>query len=309
MQSTRATRLTCLLFALLLITAISGITQAQEKQPQPDSPATNEAPVKATGPRLERAAWHVLRTSYSQNKSPQKIDVITALGTLGRDPAAIRFLEHALADNDPDVRVAAVSTLGQMKARSAIAKLRLALQDREPQVSFAAAKALWNMGDRAGRDIFIQVLQGKRSTSPGMIEAAKKHYLNAHTLALMGVEEGAGAIFGPLGYGVSAIRELASDKGAPARALSAEMLSLDRTPQALRALEDGTGDDNWVVRAAAAEALGNTGDRRVLPTLRTMLDDEKDPVRCMAAAAIIRLQSHQPPRMDIATIPFPQAKR
>ncbi len=302
MKSTRAARFACLISASILAAVIGA--WAQEGGEQPSAKPATAVPAAS----LERAAWHVLRTSYSQNKSPEKIDVITALGTLGHDPAATRFLQHALADSDPDVRVAAVSTLGQMKARRAMPKLRLALQDHEPQVSFAAAKALWNMGDRAGRDILMQVLRGKRSTSPGMIEAARKHYLNMHTLALMGVEEGAGAIFGPLGFGVSAIRELASDKGAPARALSAEMLSLDHTTQALRALEDATGDSNWVVRAAAAEALGNTARRDALPTLRTMLDDDKDPVRCMAAAAIIRLQTHQSPRTDIATIPFPQVR-
>ena len=162
------------------------------------------------------------------------------------------------------------------------------------------------MGDRSSRKIFIQVLHGDRNTSPGMLEAAKKHYLNAKTLTWTGIQEGAGAVFGPLGFGVSAVRELMKDKGAPARALSAEKLSLDHSRQALRALQEAADDNNWAVRAAVAEALGNTGSRAALPALRWLLDDEKDAVRCMAAASIIRLKTHQPSRVNVATLPFQQ---
>ncbi|HZU45340.1 MAG TPA: HEAT repeat domain-containing protein, partial [Terriglobales bacterium] len=142
--------------------------------------------------------------------------------------------------------------------------------------------------------------------SPGMIEEAKKHYLNARTLALMGVEEGAGAVFGPLGYGVTAIRELTKDKGASTRALSAELLGLDHSAAAMRALRDAAVDKNWVVRAAVADALGNSGRRDALPPLRMLLNDEKDAVRCMAAASIIRLQTHEAPRVDLARLPYPR---
>ena len=240
-------------------------------------------------------------------KSTEKIDVITALGTLAPHPAVVRILLRALHDEDPDVRLASVSTLGMLKAHGAIPPLRHALRDPEPQVSFAAAKALWNMGDHSGRGIFEEVLAGERSASPGMIEEAKKHYLNARTLALMGVQEGAGAVFGPLGYGVTAVRELTRDKGASTRALSAELLGLDHSTPAMRALRDAALDKNWMVRAAVADALGNSGRRDALPPLRILLNDDKDAVRCMAAASIIRLQNHEASRVDLARLPYPRA--
>jgi HEAT repeat protein len=267
-----------------------------------------KASLKTASARLERSAWEVLDKNFKEGKSAEKIDVIIALGTIGREPAAVAMAEQGLKDDDSDVRLAAVSTLSQMKSRSSIPKLRRALKDREPEVSFAAAQALWSMGDRSARQLFIAVLQGERATSPGMIEAAKKHYLNVKTLAWTGVQEGAGAVFGPLGFGVTAVRELMKDKGAPARALSAEKLSLDHSPEALRALEDAANDDNWAVRSAVADALGNTGNRAALPALRSLLDDDKEAVRCMAAAAIIRLETHQPPRLNIADLPFPQQR-
>jgi len=286
--------------AMFLVLFFCCFTQSQT--------ARNKASLKpaASVPRLERSAWHVLDTNSTDGKTAEKIDAIVALGTIGRVPAAVAMAERGLQDKDSDVRLAAVSTLGQMKSRSSVPKLRRALQDREPEVSFAAAQALWNMGDRSARKLFIAVLEGERGTSPGMIEAAKKHYLNPKTLAWTGVQEGAGAVFGPLGFGITAVRELMKDKGAPARALSAEKLSLDHSEQALRALQAATGDDNWGVRTAVADALGNTGNRGALPTLRQLLDDDKEAVRCMAAAAIIRLETHQPPRLNIATPPFSQ---
>lgn len=269
--------------------------------PPPPPPATT---VPTQQPHLERSAWHVLNSSFSMGKATDKIDVITALGTLTPHPPVLKLLFRALHDEDADVRLAAVSTLGLLKAHAAVPQLRHALRDPAPQVSFAAAKALWNMGDHSGRAIFAEVLQGERSASPGMIEEAKKHYLNARTLALMGVEEGAGAIFGPLGYGISAVKELTKDKGASTRALSAEMLGLDHSTQAMRALRDAALDKNWVVRAAVADALGNSGRRDALPPLRMLLNDDKDAVRCMAAASIIRLQTHEPPRVDLARLPY-----
>jgi HEAT repeat protein len=268
------------------------------------APPALPSTVQTHEPNLERAAWHVLHFSYAQGKTSEKIDVITALGTLAPHPASVKLLLRALHDEDPDVRLAAVSTLSLLKVHSAIPQLRHLLRDPEPQVSFGAAKALWNLGDHSGRDIFIGVLEGERSASPGMIEEAKKHYLNARTLALMGVQEGAGAVFGPLGYGVTAVRELTKDKGAPTRALSAELLGLDHSSQAVRGLRDAALDKNWMVRAAAADGLGNSGRRDALPTLRMLLKDDKDAVRCMAAAAIIRLEMHEPPRTDLASLPY-----
>lgn len=293
-----------LLFSLLIASSLvwSQTNTTPTAAVAPASPTT----VQTHEPNLQRAAWHVLHFSYAQGKTSDKIDVITAVGTLAPHPTSVKLLLRALHDGDPDVRLAAISTLSLLKVRSAIPQLRHMLRDPEPQVSFGAAKALWNLGDHSGRDIFIGVLEGERSASPGMIEEAKKHYLNARTLALMGVEEGAGAVFGPLGYGVTAVRELTKDKGAPTRALSAELLGLDHSSQAMRALRDAALDKNWMVRAAAADGLGNSGRRDALPTLHMLLDDDKDAVRCMAAAGIIRLEMHQPPRMDLASLPYPR---
>lgn len=288
---------------LVVVWNLAAFSQADQTQ-TPSAPAAVAPQTRSQS--LERTAWKVLKQGMAEEKSSDKIAVITALGSIGPQREAVRLTERGLSDSDPDVRLAAASALGQMKARSAIPKLRRLLRDPKPEVSFAAAKALWIMGDRSGRDVFVEVLAGERSASPGMLDAAKKHYLNPRTLALTGVQEGAGALFGPLGFGVSALRELAKDKGAPARALSAEMLSLDHSRRALAALQDAAADKNWVVRAAAAEALGNSGQRGALPTLRLLLNDDKAAVRSMAAASIIRLHTHQPQRIDIARLPYTQ---
>jgi HEAT repeat protein len=54
-------------------------------------------------------------------------------------------------------------------------------------------------------------------------------------------------------------------------------------------LEEALGDKNWVVRAAAAKALGNYQHKGVIPKLQELLQDDKEPVRFMAAASLVRL--------------------
>ena len=45
-------------------------------------------------------------------------------------------------------------------------------------------------------------------------------------------------------------------------------------------------DSDWIVRASAAEALGNLEDASILPDLEDALYDEEDPVRVYAATSI-----------------------
>ncbi|PYU20613.1 MAG: hypothetical protein DMG30_20510 [Acidobacteria bacterium] len=82
-----------------------------------------------------------------------------------------------------------------------------------------------------------------------------------------------GAFFGPVGFGVAAVKELASDKNASARAVSAGLLSSGTDSDDRAILERALNDKNWVVRAAAAEALGHAGDSSDIDKLMPMLDN------------------------------------
>jgi len=222
-------------------------------------------------------------------------EALAALGTLGNRRWAVKLVLAALDDKESSVRQIAARNLGQMRARSAIPKLREALDDESDSVSFAAAKSLWDMGDRAGRDIFIQVLEGERSNSNGLVkdklETAKKRFQDPGQLAIIGAKEAASALFGPAAWGITVIQEATKDRSASARAMSAAVLGHDTGEDSIRELDDALWDKNWIVRAAAAQALGECKRPDQVRHLKGLLWDAKPAVRYMAAASIIRLST------------------
>jgi HEAT repeat protein len=60
---------------------------------------------------------------------------------------------------------------------------------------------------------------------------------------------------------------------------------------AIKELDDALDDKNWIVRTAAAQALGECKQRDQIKQLTALLSDDKPAVRYMAAASIIRLSS------------------
>ena len=249
--------------------------------------------------------WKTLEIGISDHNSARRAEALQALGTLGSSARAIRVVASILAsDQDSSIRVIAAQVLGEMNARSAIPSLRKSLKDESMGVRFQAAKSLWAMGDRSGRPILIQILAGEKSTSPGLIksqlDSAKKEFEDPKKLAMYGAMEAASSLFGPAGWGIKVMQEVTHDRSAPARATSAILLGPDPSLDGLRELEDALTDKNWIVRAAAAQALGSTHHRAAISSLRSLLHDSKPPVRYMAAASIIRLSNSGARR---ATVP------
>jgi HEAT repeat protein len=62
------------------------------------------------------------------------------MGTLRPDAKPVGLIESALDDKEVSVREAACATLGELKARTSIPKLRMALADAAPEVVFAAGR-------------------------------------------------------------------------------------------------------------------------------------------------------------------------
>jgi HEAT repeat protein len=80
-------------------------------------------------------------------------------------------------------------------------------------------------------------------------------------------------------------------KRRPVRAVAATYLAHDPDPSSGRALVKATNDKDWIVRAAALQALAERGDAALLPKVELKLDDKNWKVRYSAAAAVIRLDS------------------
>jgi hypothetical protein len=86
------------------------------------------------------------------------------------------------------------------------------------------------------------VLAGERKTSDGIVQSEirdmRRRFRDRKGLALMGAAKGAGALFGPLGTGLSLAHDLkkGSASAMSARAVSATLLANDSDPRTLEVL-------------------------------------------------------------------------
>jgi hypothetical protein len=247
-----------------------------------------EPEVKAATASVD-SAWATL-TAATHKNTQSHIVALAALGTMGRDPRALRLISEGLQDSDLDVRTAAILAAGQTENRALIPALRERLEDREPQAVFSAAVTLWKMHDRAGEDILKTIATGDLKAKPGLMHGAKNdmnHELHdPAALATMGATEGASLLLGPFGFGIRAVEYMRKSGSNPARATAINLLAERHI--AMRAdLIEALSDKDAAVRAAAARALGQSHSRSNLKPLGDLFNDARLPVRLTAAAAYI----------------------
>jgi len=242
----------------------------------------------------EKTAWDVLKAGFTDKIVDTRRQAVTATGSIGLDPEALRLIEEALRDQDSLVRQTAAAQLGQMKAKQAIPALKTALDDATPEVAFAAAKALWDIGDKSGRDLLEDVLTGQEKSAEGYFSSAmhdmKRKMHDPKALAVMGIKEAQGAVLGPFNMGVVAAENALKDGSGGGKAIAATLLAQDCDAETYRLLVwSCTNDKNWAVKAASAKALGQCGKPDAIPTLEQNLADSHAATRMMAAGAIIKL--------------------
>ena len=85
------------------------------------------------------------------------ISVISALGLL-RDSAAVGSIHQYVDHPQPEVRLSAVITLGNIGQLDSIQYLQGALNDAEENVRWDAAIALAKMGDSSGQQVILRLL-------------------------------------------------------------------------------------------------------------------------------------------------------
>jgi HEAT repeat protein len=94
-----------------------------------------------------------------------------------------------------------------------------------------------------------------------------------------------------LGAGVSSLQGILSDPSVSGRAATALLLSTDKSPEVLQALQDALADSDWSVRAAAVHAIALRNDPALEADLVPLLEDKKEAVRVRAAAGYLRLEA------------------
>ena len=234
-------------------------------------------------------AWDMLLTASLSERASERANGIRALGLLRENAQARQIAENALSDRKPEVRTAAATALGQMHARESIPKLESALTDKKIPVVMAAAQALRELQvERPAYSVYYDLLTGERKANDGIIAQQVDTLKDPKQLAEIGFSEGIG--FVPFaGIGWDAWRTMHKKDPNPVRAVAASRLAHDPDPASAKALVQATDDKDWMVRAAAVEAIAQRGDASLLPTVAGKISDKNEKVRYSAAAAVIRL--------------------
>jgi HEAT repeat protein len=243
----------------------------------------------------DKTAWDVLKAGLADSNPLNRRQAVTATGSIGLDPEAIRLVEWAMkSDTDLLIRATAAAELSEMKSQASIPALRAALDDPSGEVGFAAAQALWDMGDKTGRGFIEDVVAGQQVATDGGVKGALhradrlRH--DPKEMAIIGAKSASGALLGPFNIGVLAAEQVFKGGAAAARMQALNLLAQDCDVQTFKLLETASTDDKtWAEKAAAAKALGRCGNPDAIPKLEENLSNSNAAVRYMSAAAIIRL--------------------
>jgi HEAT repeat protein len=239
----------------------------------------------------QQKAWGMFEAAAQSKNASQRAIGIRALGLLRDNAHARKLAEGALIDDRPEVRAAAATALGQMHAVDSIPKLQQLLKDDRMSVVMAAAHALRDLKDNASAySVYYDVLTGERK-GDGLIAQQMDTLHNPKELAMIGLEQGIGYV--PFaGIGWDAWRYTHKKDPHPVRAIAATLLAHDPDPKSSAALvKAAVSDKDWIVRAAALEAIAQRGDPSLEDKIEVSIYDENSHVRFTAAATVIRLNA------------------
>ena len=273
--------------ALLVLLLAPGIAICQT------APSAAQAP--ASEGRAQQCQDILAKALQDKNPDTRKQAAI-ALSLGGSTEPFPSELEALLDDKDVEVRLAAISSLAEIKNGRTVAALHKALNDDVPEVSFAAARALWALRDPEGKKVLLSILSGETKASSGYIAKQKRDALRLlhtpKTAFLFAVKQGAGLAPIPgLGEGISSMEALLSDPSVSGRATAALLLEKDKDPETLAALKGALTDKDWSVRAAGVHALVLRDNPAFQADIVPLLDDKNEGVRLRAAAGYLRLEA------------------
>jgi HEAT repeat protein len=242
----------------------------------------------------EKTAWDVLKSGLADTNPLNRRQAVTATGSIGLNPEAVRLVEEALRDNDSLIRATAAAELGEMKSRQSFPALKAALDDPSGEVGYAAAKALWDMGDKAGRGFLEDVVAGQQKATDGGVKGAlhraNRLRYDPKAMTVLAAKEASGALLGPFNIGVIATEQVFKNSAVAVRMQALNLLAEECDAQTFKLLDAAATDDKTSAeKATAAKALGRCGNPDAIPKLEQNLSDSNVAVRFMSAAAIIRL--------------------
>lgn len=261
-------------------------TRSNEQQ----APISAQEPVTIPNPSLPpvQGAWQLLEAGVNSDKAGERAVAVHAIGLLRNNSHARYLAERGLDDEKPEVRAAAAEALGRIGMKRSIPKLKQMLDDKDNKVVLSAAQALIELKNEDGYQVYYEILTGERKSGGGLIASQEAMLKDPKRLLDLGFHEGLGFVpFGGISW--EAYKTITKDDTSPLRAAAAKKLAQDPDPSTTKALTKAAGDKNWLIRAAALEALALRGDSSAAKTAALYLYDDKDEVRYTAAGAVIRL--------------------
>jgi HEAT repeat protein len=275
-NSIKKFRILCTALILILLTLAPAVMSAQSPLEQ---------------------SWSILQAGADNNSTDQRVATMRVLQLIPANAKAVTMAENGLKDKEPEVRGAAALSLGSMESKSAISALVAAAKsDKEGAVVMASAKALIQLGDERGYSVYYAVLTGQRKSGEGLVGGEEKQLndllRNPKQIEAMAFEQGMGFVpFGGIGLQAFDAIHSSEEKAPIIKATSIKILAKDPDPLTEKALVAATADKQWLVRAAAYDALARRGHPAILPDLTSGLQDEKEEVKLTAAAAVIHLST------------------
>lgn len=239
----------------------------------------------------------VLAEVLKAKDSDLRAQAVRALGQLAKPagPSAVKLAIGSLDDAAPVVRLQALITLGRLGHGDAVRPLLPLLAETDPFLAFGARQALRRIGDWKG------AVDGLNSENPkvraGLLAAMEQVYEADAAQALAefaadgrkDVAERARAVM----YLAQVERKARPWDGKwwgtrPAAGKApAQVLDWEQTPLVRRTLRSLMDDPAVAVRLAAVNAVRDIGDREALPTLRLLVDRDRDvSIRVAAAQAL-----------------------
>ncbi len=248
----------------------------------------------ASSPNVDRARG-ILLAGFGDKDPEVRAQALKALGMVGRNEEMIRGLVDHLEDKDVKVRIAAISTIVDLKENSAIVGLQKRLiVDDVPEVAFSAAKALYMLNDPQGKIALEAMFAKEMKTGSNIFRSTVRDLMRTlktpRSAMLFALRNGVGYIPVPgLGEGVGAAIDLLTDGDLSARANVVLLMVTDKSEESKALVTTALADTDWTVRAAGIQALAMLNWVEFLPKLESLLDDKKEKVRFRAAAAYLRL--------------------
>lgn len=229
----------------------------------PDPKVRSSAVLQLDGKNADDALpilLNVLCTDEDLNVIEDTTWVLVRYGT-----DATTALLSKIADDSPRVRHNIVHALGKLADDNTLPALISATNDTDQTVRLKATYALGQLGHHDAIDALIARLD----------DPVQEVRLTAHEVLR--------------GYGQRAVPKFIGalkHESAFTRELSVNLLGDSGDATAVEPLITALDSDNWDVRFAIIEALGQIDDQRALPAVENALHDDDSRVRAIAKATL-----------------------